>query len=280
MLSFPIIVLLKDDHIDFVQEERLGLPYWTMILAICVVVDESKCLDTPILEFSIICEHLPFLLGCKPILRLLLVLCILVALIQYPSLLQRSFVMLMILAQQILQKIQNHLSQCHLAVQLGFCISGVLPPIQHFSADMCPLMMQNELCSARRPCFIDHFFLTSDVRQVPRRNFLQFFPFLVHRCFRCRNFHSLRHRNKFVNQIVVLILFLQYGLDDNAVYDTCSNSEFLRLKRSTMTRKEISALAPSFFNHFFFSDLCRLPCRYFLQFSHSSPLLPLHMVFS
>ena len=59
-IAFPIIVLLKDDHIDFVQEERLGLPYWTMILAICVVVDESTCLDTPISEFSIICEHLPF----------------------------------------------------------------------------------------------------------------------------------------------------------------------------------------------------------------------------
>ena len=44
-----------------------------MILAICVVVDESKCLDTPILEFSIICEHPPFLLGYKQILRLLLV---------------------------------------------------------------------------------------------------------------------------------------------------------------------------------------------------------------
>ena len=62
-IAFPIIVLPKDDHTDFVQEEQLGLPYWTMILAICVAVDESKCLDTPILEFSIICEHLPFLLG-------------------------------------------------------------------------------------------------------------------------------------------------------------------------------------------------------------------------
>ena len=72
-IAFPIIVLPKDDHTDFVQEEQLGLPYWTMILAICVVVDESKCLDTPILEFSIISEHLPFSLGCKPILRLLLV---------------------------------------------------------------------------------------------------------------------------------------------------------------------------------------------------------------
>ena len=31
-----------------------------MILAICVVVDESKFIDIPIWEFSIICEHLPF----------------------------------------------------------------------------------------------------------------------------------------------------------------------------------------------------------------------------
>ena len=69
-IAFRIVVLPKDDHTDFVQGERLGLPYWTMILAVCVVVDESKCLDTQFLEFSIICEHLPFVLGYKPILRL------------------------------------------------------------------------------------------------------------------------------------------------------------------------------------------------------------------
>ena len=40
-IAFPIIVLPKDDHTDCVQEEQLGLPYWTMILATCVVVDES-----------------------------------------------------------------------------------------------------------------------------------------------------------------------------------------------------------------------------------------------
>ena len=51
-IAFPITVLPKDDDTDFAQEERLGLPYWTMILAICVLVDESKCLDIPILEFS------------------------------------------------------------------------------------------------------------------------------------------------------------------------------------------------------------------------------------
>ena len=49
--AFPILVLPKDDRTNSFQEERLDLPYWTMILAICVVVDESKCLDTPILDF-------------------------------------------------------------------------------------------------------------------------------------------------------------------------------------------------------------------------------------
>ena len=44
-----------------------------------------------------------------------------------------------------LHKIQNHLSQCRLGVQLDLCISGALSPIQHFSDDICPLMMQNEL---------------------------------------------------------------------------------------------------------------------------------------
>ena len=72
-IVFPITVLPKDDRTNSFQEEQLGLPYWTMILVICVVVDKSKCLDTPILEFSIICQHLPFSLRYKLILRLLLV---------------------------------------------------------------------------------------------------------------------------------------------------------------------------------------------------------------
>ena len=72
-IAFPIIVLLKDDHTDSFQEDRLDLPYWTMIQAICVVVDESKCLDTPILEFSIIVEHLTFSPGYKQRLHQLLV---------------------------------------------------------------------------------------------------------------------------------------------------------------------------------------------------------------
>ena len=60
-IAYPITVLAKDDRKDFAQEERVGLPYWTMILAICVVVDESTCLDIPIWEFSVVLEHLTFL---------------------------------------------------------------------------------------------------------------------------------------------------------------------------------------------------------------------------
>ena len=41
-------------------------------------------------------------------------------------------------------------------------------------------------------------FLLLTFCQVPRRNFLQFFPFLVHRCFCSRNFHNLRHTSFWV----------------------------------------------------------------------------------
>ena len=60
-IAVPTTVLPEDDRADSAQVERLDLPYWTKILAICAVVDVSKCLDIPILEFSIISEHLRFL---------------------------------------------------------------------------------------------------------------------------------------------------------------------------------------------------------------------------
>ena len=72
-IAFPTTVLPEDDHTDFAQEERLGLPYWTMILAICVVVDESKCLDIPMWEFFNNLGASSILPGYKPILRPLLV---------------------------------------------------------------------------------------------------------------------------------------------------------------------------------------------------------------
>ena len=59
-IALHIIVLPKDDRTDFVQEERLDLPYWTMMLASCVLVDVSKYLDILTSEFSFTMEHLPF----------------------------------------------------------------------------------------------------------------------------------------------------------------------------------------------------------------------------
>ena len=59
-MAFPIIVLPKDDRTHFVQEERLGLPYWTTIKDICVVADVSTCLDILTVECSITSVHLPF----------------------------------------------------------------------------------------------------------------------------------------------------------------------------------------------------------------------------
>ena len=72
-IAFPILVLVKDDRTDSFQEERPVLRYWTMIQAICVAVDESKCLDIPIWQLCIICDHLPFVPAYKKILRQLLV---------------------------------------------------------------------------------------------------------------------------------------------------------------------------------------------------------------
>ena len=45
------------------REERLGHPYSTMIEVICVLTNDSKCLDIPIWEFSIIWVHPPFFLA-------------------------------------------------------------------------------------------------------------------------------------------------------------------------------------------------------------------------
>ena len=70
-IAFPTIVLPKLNRQNSFQKEWPALPYGTMILALCVVVDESKCLDTPVRKFSINCEHLPFVLGCEVMLCLL-----------------------------------------------------------------------------------------------------------------------------------------------------------------------------------------------------------------
>ena len=145
LITFLTKVLPKDDRTDFIQEEQPDLPYWTMIRAICALVDVSQYLDILTSEFCTMMVHHPFWLGCKRILRLLLVLRILVVLKQYPLLLQPSFVMPMILAQWTLHTILNHLSQCHLGIQLDLYIVETVAPTPNSWDDRDPSMTQNEL---------------------------------------------------------------------------------------------------------------------------------------
>ena len=200
-IAFPIIVLPKDDHTDFAQEERLDLPYWTMIWAICVVVDESKCLDIPILQFSIICEHLPFSLGHKQILRPLLVLRNQAVWRWYPWLLQPSFVTQMNLALWTLRmslnqkKKKNTMSPRSTPRPLNFWNLGSNSEFLRWQ------MSINDAKCTVLPCFIDHLFFVSDFRQLPCRYLFKFFLFCMH-CF--WYFHCWRHRNTFVHEIVMV----------------------------------------------------------------------------
>ena len=136
-LKLSLITVLPRNHrTDFAQEERLGLPNWTMIVAICVVVDESKSLDIPILDFFETILWAPSIFGYKRILHPLLVFRTLAVWIWCEWLLLLSFKMLMILGRWILQKILNRLSQCRLEVQLDLGTFGALPPIRQSVNDM------------------------------------------------------------------------------------------------------------------------------------------------
>ena len=119
-IAFPTTVLPKDDHVTFVQDERLGLQYWTMISAVCVVIRRFQMSGHSDFRIcSTICQHLPFLLGFYLILRLLLVPRTLAIWTWCPWLLLLSFVMLMNLVLLKLHKILNRLLQYHRGVQLG-----------------------------------------------------------------------------------------------------------------------------------------------------------------
>ena len=58
-IAFPIMVLPEGDRTYSFREERLDLPYWTIILAIGASVDVSKFLDILIWDFLVMSVHLP-----------------------------------------------------------------------------------------------------------------------------------------------------------------------------------------------------------------------------
>ena len=112
--------------------------------------------------------------------------------------------------QWILHGLQSRLSQCHLGTRLVLYPSGILFLTQHF--------LRWHVHLWNKVDFPENIFLALHFLQITRR-FFQLLPFFVHGCFRIRNFHRSRHRNKFVHQVAVTncILFLRCDLDDLSV---------------------------------------------------------------
>ena len=72
-IVFPTVSQQVGDHKDVARKEQPVHECWTMILATCVVVGVSRCLDTPTWEVSAILQRPPLFLGCKLTLHQLLV---------------------------------------------------------------------------------------------------------------------------------------------------------------------------------------------------------------
>ena len=198
-IAFPIIVLPEGDRTDSFREERLGLPYWTMIWAICVVVDESKCLDIPILELAKTLMHLPFWPVSADTAS--------AACPEHPGSLEK---MSMTFAAVIWDA--DHPCSVNTAYEPESYFtmsprSTTLPLYFWYSGSSSEFWKMTEIrlwrkmnFSALIPCFFDDFFLVPYFRQLPCRDFLQFFPFFLH-CRLCIwNLQCLRHRNEFMHK--------------------------------------------------------------------------------
>ena len=85
----------------------------------------------------------------------------------------------MILVQWTLHTNQNHLLQCHIGVQPYLLYFSYWGSSSEFSRWQRSHQWRKMNFSALIPCFFDQFFLIYDFRQVPRRYFLQFFPFFL-----------------------------------------------------------------------------------------------------
>ena len=163
------------------------------------MVDESKCLDTPILEFSIILEHLTFWPGYRQITAL-------AACPVHPGNLDfccrhlwcwwTLFCKYCVRPRIIFHNVASEYNSA--CVLLMLCLQfGILP--------MTDVHQRGKMnFNAFRPCFIDHLWFVSDFCYVPRRSLFKFLPFFIHCCFCCGYLHGLRHGNKFVYQIIML----------------------------------------------------------------------------
>ena len=187
----------------FRLKERLGLPYWTKISAICVVVDESKCLDIPIWRFSIISNHLPFWLGAS-----------------------RYCVGYLSCASRWSWYDIHQFGLCHLwcwwSLLCKYCIRAWIVfhnvASEHNSTFVLLVFRLQfgmlQMTDVHQWGKMHRFpsFLASSITSDLFMTFVRFhagifssFPIIfIHCCFCCRYLHCLRHRSKFVHLIVMM----------------------------------------------------------------------------
>ena len=112
--------------------------------------------------------------------------------------------MLMLPVQWILCKSLNHLLQCLLGVPLGAFVSGNCGSNSEFFKWQ---MSINDARCTVLPSFlastITHFYFWLSSAAMPVFSQVFFFTFFLHYCLCIWYFHCLKHRNKFVQQIVV-----------------------------------------------------------------------------
>ena len=206
-------------------------------LATCVVVDESKCLDIPIWDFSIFCDLLPFYLGRSRY----CVCCLSTATWQSGDNIHdfccghlrcwwSLFGEYCIRPRVVLYNVTTEYNST-------FVLLVLCPPTQHFSNDICPSMMQNELL---RPTYLLH--------RSP--------PFLLLTFLR---FHAEIFFNKFVNQIFMLwwIISSSCNVVFMMIRQWFSNTQSCRFTSFQNTRKSCFLILLDAPLAQFFFILCR-----------------------
>ena len=210
-IAFHITVLTKVDRTDFAPVERLDLPYWIMIYAICVSVDVSKYLDIPTSE-------LYNNDGASSILTWVRADTASAACPAHPgSLAMTSITFAAVIggADEPCSVNTAYDPEASLTmsprIQLDFCIFETVAPTPNYWDDRGPVNDENCTVLASLLASAITSFFVSDFRQLSCRYFLECLPFFLHCSFCICYFHSLRHWDKFVHEIVVIPWFHSFS---------------------------------------------------------------------
>ena len=158
----------------------------TMIWAIRVVEEASQNLDILTLESLATLKRPPILLEC--------VLTVSAACPAQSNSLN--------FALWIQHKILNRVSQCHLGARPSNCTFDTSVPTPHFWDDSSHQCGKVDFIFLSL-CFQDDILFAHNLVQSPRWLLFESLPFFICCSFHIRNFHTLRHRNNFMHQVVV-----------------------------------------------------------------------------